>query len=276
MRKLYMQMYSFMEGAHYNTVENLRLASQMGCDGVELIGLDLQVPLNELKNQLAEYHLEPISIHVPQTDMVEQLIPVAMALDMKFIGIGMEYLKDENAVHRFAEKLNHLGRKCLEKGLVLTYHNHTQEFLPCEGQRIIDTLMYETDQKWVSFELDAGWCAAAGFDPIELIKQYSGRFKLIHIKESSKVIGPQAAIDFENIKKDEKGMPIFSTEEKEILVKQQRINCAAGEGLVDWKALTKIADAHGCKAYIVEREWSPHETRKECLKADIDYYRTQI
>jgi len=56
-----------------------------------------------------------------------------MALDMKFIGIGMEYLKDENAVHRFAEKLNYLGRKCMENGLVLTYHNHTQEFLPCEG-----------------------------------------------------------------------------------------------------------------------------------------------
>lgn len=40
----------------------------------------------------------------------------AIALDMKFIGRGREYLKDENAVHRFAEKLNHLGRKCLEKG----------------------------------------------------------------------------------------------------------------------------------------------------------------
>ncbi len=108
MRKIYMQMYSFMEGAHYNTTENLRFASQMGYDGVELIGIDLQVPLNELKSQLVEYHLEPISIHVPQTDMVEQLNPVAMALDMKFIGISMEYLKDENAVHRFAEKLNYL------------------------------------------------------------------------------------------------------------------------------------------------------------------------
>ncbi len=59
----------------------------------------------------------------------------------------------------------------------MTYHNHTQEFLPCEGQ-------YDMSPNWVSFELDAGWCAAAGFDPIELVRQYSGRFKLVYIKES--------------------------------------------------------------------------------------------
>ena len=49
---------------------------------------------------------------------------------------------------------------------------------------MIDVLMKETNPDYVSFELDAGWCAAAGFDPIELVQTYSGRVKLIHVKES--------------------------------------------------------------------------------------------
>lgn len=66
--------------------ENLRLAAEMGYDGVELFGPLLAIPAEELKSLLDEYHLEPISMHAPTSDMVEQLIPLANALDMKFIG----------------------------------------------------------------------------------------------------------------------------------------------------------------------------------------------
>ena len=53
--------------------------------------------------------------------------------------------------------------------------------------------------------------------------------------------------------------------------------CLAGEGLVDWKALKEVADKHGCQAYIVEREYTPGEgSRLDVLKADLEYYRTQI
>lgn len=64
----------------------------------------------------------------------------------------------------------------------------------------------ETSSEYVSFELDAGWCVAAGFDPMEVGETYSGRIKLIHIKESSRVIGPQPPMDFEKISVDLGGM----------------------------------------------------------------------
>ena len=200
-------MYSFMDGTMNDSRENLRLAAEMGYDGVELFGPLLAIPAEELKSLLDEYHLEPISMHVPTSDMVEQLIPLANALDMKFIGIGMETMLNDDAVHTFAGKLNRLGKACAENGLTLTYHNHTQEFLPCEDKKVIDILMEETDPEYVSFELDAGWCATAGFDPLALVEQYSGRIKLIHVKESDRVIGPQQPIDFGSVPKDEKGMP---------------------------------------------------------------------
>ena len=333
MGKVNLQMYSFMDGTMNDSRENFRSAAEMGYDGVELFGPDFEIPAEELKALLEELKLEPVSLHAPKTEMVEGLIPFANALGMQFIGIGMEVLKDEESVHSFAKTLNRIGKACAEKGLMLTYHNHTQEFADCgrigsvpgaagaaeeqqaagkpcgdvqpenrhaageacvsvqpenrhaaetsldssrRTDRVIDVLMRETEPEYVSFELDAGWCAAAGFDPIVFVEQYSGRVKLIHIKESSRVVGPQPPMDFSTLPKDENGAPIFSDELKKTMEELDRINCRAGEGLVDWKALKEAADQNGCQAYIVEREYSVSGNRLNDLKADLEYYRTQI
>ena len=333
MGKVNLQMYSFMDGTMNDSRENFRRAAEMGYDGVELFGPDFEIPAEELKALLEELKLEPVSLHAPKTEMVEGLIPFANALGMQFIGIGMEVLKDEESVHSFAKTLNRIGKACAEKGLMLTYHNHTQEFADCgrigsvpgaagaaeeqqaagkpcgdvqpenrhaageacvsvqpenrhaaetaldssrRTDRVIDVLMRETEPEYVSFELDAGWCAAAGFDPIAFVEQYSGRVKLIHIKESSRVVGPQPPMDFSTLPKDENGAPIFSDELKKTMEELDRINCRAGEGLVDWKALKEAADQNGCQAYIVEREYSVSGNRLNDLKADLEYYRTQI
>lgn len=333
MGKVNLQMYSFMDGTMNDSRENFRRAAEMGYDGVELFGPDFEIPAEELKTLLEELKLEPVSLHAPKTEMVEGLIPFANALGMQFIGIGMEVLKDEESVHSFAKTLNRIGKACAEKGLMLTYHNHTQEFADCgrigsvpgaagaaeeqqaagkpcgdvqpenrhaageacvsvqpenrhaaetaldssrRTDRVIDVLMRETEPEYVSFELDAGWCAAAGFDPIAFVEQYSGRVKLIHIKESSQVVGPQPPMDFSTLPRDENGAPIFSDELKKTMEELDRINCRAGEGLVDWKALKEAADQNGCQAYIVEREYSVSGNRLNDLKADLEYYRTQI
>ncbi len=333
MGKVNLQMYSFMDGTMNDSRENFRRAAEMGYDGVELFGPDFEIPAEELKALLEELKLEPVSLHAPKTEMVEGLIPFANALGMQFIGIGMEVLKDEESVHSFAKTLNRIGKACAEKGLMLTYHNHTQEFADCgrigsvpgaagaaeeqqaagkpcgdvqpenrhaageacvsvqpenrhaaetaldssrRTDRVIDVLMRETEPEYVSFELDAGWCAAAGFDPIAFVEQYSGRVKLIHIKESSRVVGPQPPMDFSTLPRDENGAPIFSDELKKTMEELERINCRAGEGLVDWKALKEAADQNGCQAYIVEREYSVSGNRLNDLKADLEYYRTQI
>lgn len=275
MGKINIQMYSFTEGAEYDSKACLRKASEMGYDGVEFFGPNLTIPVEELKHLMEELHLEPVSLHAP-AEQIESLIPFAEGMGMRFVGIGMEYMPDDASVHRFAETLNKIGKKCAEHGLTLTYHNHTQEFLPCGEKKVIDVLMDETNPDYVSFELDAGWCAAAGFDPVAFVKEYSGRVKLIHVKESSRAIGPQMPIDFGAIARDENGNPMFTEEQQKQMNMTKEINCKAGEGLVDWKALKEVADQHGCQAYIVERERSPEGSRLDCLKADIDYYRTQI
>lgn len=276
--KINVQMYSFSEGfdKKYDNEANFRSAAEMGYDGVELFGPNFSMDPKELKKLLEELHLQALSLHAPSTDKVEEMIPFAKELGMEFIGIGMETMLDDAAVHKFAVRLNELGKKCKSEGLVLTYHNHTQEFLPCDDKKVFDVLMEETNPDYVSFELDAGWAAAAGENPLELVKKYSGRVKLIHIKESNLVIGPQPPMDFSSVPKDENGTPIFTEEQKANMLRDKELNCPAGEGLVDWKELQKVADANGCVGYSVEREFTPapFETRKDVLAADIKYYRS--
>ena len=272
MGKIYLQMYSFMDGKHNDTRESIRLASEMGYDGVELFGANFDVPAEEMKELLDKYGLDAVSMHVPDTDTLEDFIPYAKTVGARFIGISMEPMKDEEAVHAWARRLNKFGESCKKEGLTMIYHNHTQEFAPCGDARIIDVLLDETDPELVSFELDAGWCAAAGADPIEHVKRYSGRIKLLHVKESEKVIGAMPYLDFNGFEKDENGRPILPQEVRDMLAEAKKINCAACEGLVDWKKMTEAADANGCCAHIVERE-SDHGDRIEELKNDIKRYR---
>ena len=272
MRKINVQMYSFFDGKHDDSRENLKAAAELGYDGVELFGPNFSIPAAEMKELLGELKLTPVSLHAPQPEQVEGMIPYAKEIGMKFIGIGMKVMLDDAAVHEFAKELNCIGKKCRENGLTLTYHNHTQEFMPCDDTIVIDVLMKETDPDYVSFELDAGWCAAAGTDPVEFVKKYSGRVKLIHVKESSEAVGPQPPLDFNDFPKDESGFPILTEEVKERLSRLDRINCRACDGLVDWTRLAEVADANGCEAYIVEREYSEGD-RIEALADDIRRYR---
>jgi sugar phosphate isomerase/epimerase len=275
MGNINLQLYSFMDGAPYDTKNNLQLTSKMGYDGVELFGPNLEIPAPEMKKLLQELGLQPISLHT-STDQILDLLPYAKCLEMQFIGIGMATLINDEAVYTFSEQLNSLGEICHKEGIMITYHNHTQEFAKCQDQTMLEVLIERTNPQYVGFELDAGWCAAAGVDPIAFVKKHSGRIKLIHIKESSEVIGVQPTIDLKQMPLDKNGAPIFSPEVKAMFEHAQKINCAAGKGIVDWAALKKAADQHGCAAYIVEREYTYDGNRQACLQADLNYYRTII
>ncbi len=278
MTAINIQMYSFNEGwdKPYDNEANFKAAAEMGYDGVELFGPNLKMDPAELKGLLKDLNLNALSLHAPSSKEVEDFISLAKTLEMKFIGIGMETLHNDDEVHAFAERLNKLGAICKKEGLTLTYHNHTQEFAPCGSTTIFDTLMAETNPEDVAFELDAGWAAAAGENPIDLIKKYSGRIQLIHLKESDLVIGPQPPMDFSEFPKDEKGAPVIPKEILANMDRNKRLNCAAGKGLVDWAALRTVADANGCVGYTVERETTPdgYESRQAVLKADIEYYKS--
>ncbi|WP_152365257.1 sugar phosphate isomerase/epimerase family protein [Microlunatus speluncae] len=85
----------------------------------------------------------------------------------------------ENAIAIF----NRIGASLHDHGLTFCYHNHGYEFAPHDGQTLFDLMVQSTDPETVGFELDILWAHFPGADPAQLLRTYSERFHLMHLKD---------------------------------------------------------------------------------------------
>lgn len=115
---------------------------------------------------------------------LDGVIANARAFGAKYVrisGSGSWTLDDYSEV---AATLNQVGAELKQAGITVAYHNHGFEFTTQEGGvRGYDVLVRETDPNLVAMELDLYWASSVGADPVELIKQYPGRFSLFHVKD---------------------------------------------------------------------------------------------
>jgi sugar phosphate isomerase/epimerase len=83
----------------------------------------------------------------------------------------------------YADTLNKKGAILNRHGLTMAHHNHYFEFkkLP-NGECGYDIIVRNTDPALVTFQLDVEWAAAAGHDPMRLLRQHQGRFSLVHMR----------------------------------------------------------------------------------------------
>jgi sugar phosphate isomerase/epimerase len=85
---------------------------------------------------------------------------------------------------KLASRLNELGRAARQFGLQYAYHNHNMEFRKLNADTIgYDVLLRETDPSLVDFEIDCGWMIAAGYDPIQYLRRYPRRIRMLHLKD---------------------------------------------------------------------------------------------
>ena len=145
-----------------------------------------------------------------------------------------------------ADFLNKAGAGLKGSGITVGYHNHNFEFAPQAGGKTgLQILLENTDPKLVTFEIDVGWVAAAGADPLSVIKQHKGRFSLMHVKD---------------IKADTKANFNLMMDPTEI-----------GSGTLDWKALLAGAYAEGVRGFYLEQEPPFTRLRIEAARIGHDY-----
>ncbi|HEX4488996.1 MAG TPA: sugar phosphate isomerase/epimerase [Terriglobales bacterium] len=150
---------------------------------------------------------------------------------------------------RSADTCNKLGEEAKKHGLQYAYHNHNLEFKKLGGSTAYDLLLSSTDKDLVKFELDCGWMAAAGYDPVAYLKKYPKRYRLLHIKAFKKA-GPSLSLGGA-----ERPTP---TE--------------LGRGGIDYKPVFAAAKKTEVEQYYVEQE--PPFTEMpalEAIKVDYDF-----
>jgi sugar phosphate isomerase/epimerase len=144
-----------------------------------------------------------------------------------------------------AAQLNEKGAALKREGLKLAYHNHNAEFVPLGSDTAFDLLLANTDPDLVWFEMDVGWVAAAGADPIALLRAHRQRFRLMHIKDLKASTVPNNA---------------FGMDPADV-----------GSGTLDWQRILPIAYQAGVRHYYVEQEPPFAEPRMSAARTDYEY-----
>jgi sugar phosphate isomerase/epimerase len=182
--------------------------------------------------------LKPVSVHLNLDPTDEEL---AGAKSKGFEYAVIPYVPPQkrggvDVMKKMAASFQKAGERAKSHGLQLCYHNHAFEFEPMGGTMPLDILMGETKPDDVKLEMDIFWVTVAGHDPVQLLKKYSGRVPLLHLKDKKK--GQPAKAQYnENVPKD-----TF----KEI-----------GNGSIDIAAVLKAANTAGVRHYFVEQDQSP-------------------
>lgn len=153
-----------------------------------------------------------------------------------------------------AEQFNRIGEQVKRAGLELCYHNHNFEFRPLDGLTGYDEFLRLTDPELVKLQLDCGWMAVAGIDPVSYLTKYPDRYRMLHIKDFKKGAAPDTTLG------DQKpGAPI-PTE--------------LGRGAVDYRRIFATARKGQIAAYYVEQEpWLQDMPMMQAIQVDYDYLR---
>lgn len=283
MENINVQLYSLVSEPK-TLAEKIQCVGEVGFAGVEFAGGYEDIPAEEMQAILKNAGVKAVSAHVG-LDKIESDLPYLAALGVKLIICPMANFNSRAEAEELAADLNRLGNLAKPHGIKVGYHNHTDEFYVDEGKYLYDWLIEASDPEVTAFQLDCGWCSAAGVDPVAFINSHKGRIASIHIKENNGVIGankPQSRHDntprfvFE---KDENGNPIFPPEFLKMKEEHDKLNVPQGEGIVDWKAVRAAADAqYDGVIYVVEREASYNEPkdRVACLKTDIAWLKANV
>jgi sugar phosphate isomerase/epimerase len=101
----------------------------------------------------------------------------AAAISRSVIAAGEDIWK------RSAAQLNQVASSLKPLDISVAYHNHNLEFAPVGKTTGWDILWRETEKGLVNFEVDIGWVAAAGLDPVHFLERCHGRASLLHVKD---------------------------------------------------------------------------------------------
>lgn len=116
-----------------------------------------------------------------------------MAIRTTKLGEGLpeSELHDPVLVRQMAETLNAIVlRVKAETGAQVHYHNHSWEFAD-NGLIWFALAEYAPN---LMFALDTGWTAVSGFDSVELLEKYPGRFHYVHLRDLKKPEDPASLL----------------------------------------------------------------------------------
>lgn len=220
-----LQLYTVRRLADKDLPGTLAQVAHIGYKEVELAGL-YNRSAAEVHDLLTKNGLAAPSTHVPLSAIegdAAKTFADAKTLGHQWITVPslphppmkLDTVDDWKGV---AKRFNAAGAQVKGAGFRFAYHNHNPELRNLGGGTTpLDVLASETDPSLVSFEMDLYWVVNGGGDPVAFLARYPGRYKMLHVKDSS---GPEhkmmdvgaGQIDFKTIFSRAKGVEHYFVE----------------------------------------------------------------
>lgn len=184
-------MFSIKDACWADLPGTMKKIAEIGYEGIEFFGA-FWWSVEEVKKAVEDAGLTVIGWHTPYAAVdkphIYATIAYAKALGIKYITVPIfpkEMWADAEGWHDCARRLREAAETLEKHGIVMGYHNHTQEFPPVEGEKNAwDIMMGETPQS-VTGQLDLGNALAGGGDPLTYLKKYPKRAYTIHLRPYS-------------------------------------------------------------------------------------------
>src|SRR3954454_13370564 len=231
------QLYTVRDTIGKDPLGVLRRIQEIGYKEIEATYTTLAI----ISPVVKQTKLRPVSVHIDEGIFMEngskldEAFAKSKSLGFKFAVvpyIAPEHRGGPEVFKALADKLNQFGEKAKANGMRLCYHNHAFEYQSFDGKSGLEMLMSGTDKNLVGLELDIFWASVAGQNPVDLLKRYSGRVPLLHLKDKSR--------NFTQVQYNEK-VPKDTFKE-------------VGNGSIDISAVLKAAEAAGTEQYFVEQD----------------------
>lgn len=218
-----LQLYTVRDHLEADFPGTLERVKEAGYDAVEVAGFGTYT-VPEVRRMLGDAGLRPVSTHVDGNQVIDEPGAVAeIAHDLGVNHVVMSWSPVEPEAWRtLVPKLDASGAALKEAGITFCYHNHAHEFVPIDGQPMLDYLLENTAPEHVSAELDTYWIKEGGQDPAAYIAKYAGRCPLLHCKDMT--------------------------------AGKDHTFAEVGEGVLDWDAIFAAAKQAGVAWYIVEQD----------------------
>lgn len=236
-----LQLYSVRDDCAKDLPGVLKAVAKMGYTGVEFAGY-YNYTAEQLRKMLDEDGLKCYGTHIGLDTLVgdnfEKTVAFNKVLGNKFLcvpWIPVEKRNSKRAIAETGKLFNEIAKKLEPHGMILGYHNHTDEFKPVDGEEPFYTFFNSTD-KSVAVQFDMGNALEGGVQAAPYIAHYPGRVLSVHIKDHS------------------------TTNPKALL----------GEGDLHWnEVIPLIKGKAGTRWFIIEQEnyaYPPLECVEKCLR----------
>lgn len=269
-------------------VQMMMLKDQVAQEGMfavlqRLAALDIhavevsQIPMNEentadlerAKNELG-FDIGALSVSLKPKAGIDSLeaefdkiVADCKRLGARYVRIGMmpfEAMVSKEATEAWANELNPYAERLQEQDITLCYHNHHADLIQFDGERIFDIVRRVAPA--VLFEVDLHWVQRGGMAPLDMLKEYAGVCKLIHVKDYRVAALPQEAIDLFEAGNFQEGYDKFVN-----IIQFAEV----GQGNMNWPELMPAALAAGADYFFIEQDMTYGRDPFDCIKDSREY-----